>query len=329
MDKLITAFQNNILEALTIAEKAEFKPLSETITNVVICGMGGSGIGGKMVGIWLQNELPIPLISHHDYTAPYFINENSLVIASSYSGNTEETLICVEQARLKGARIIGICSGGELYDFCEKHGFDMVKVPGGNPPRTALAFSVIQVTNVFVKLGLASTERLKELQLSHDLLINEIDCIKAEARDLATFIGKKTPVFYAAAKYEGVAVRAKQQFNENAKILCWYHVLPEMNHNELVGWGGGDTRFAPVYFDTGDLIPRNQKRSEISLEVINEKAPVMVVQAKGNSLIEKSIYLIHLIDWSSFYLSELMKVDPIEIKVIDHLKAELANFKEK
>ena len=328
MDKLIAAFPGNILDALAIAEKTVLKPLKSNITNVVICGMGGSGIGGKMVAIWLQKELPVPVVSHHDYTAPHFINENSLVIASSYSGNTEETLICVEQAREKGANIIGICSGGELYDFCIKHNFDVVKVPGGNPPRTALAFSVVQVTNIFVKLGMASPERLVELRKAYELIVEENDAIKEGAKELADFIGSKTPVFYSAAKYEGVAVRAKQQFNENAKNLCWYHVLPEMNHNELVGWGGGDQRFAPVYFDTEDLIARNQKRVEISMEIIEGKSPVKVVKAKGKSLIEKSIYLIHLIDWSSFYLSEVKKVDPIEIKVIDHLKSELANFKE-
>lgn len=328
MDKLIAAFPSNILDALAIADKTVLKSLSNTITNVVICGMGGSGIGGKMVGIWLQKELPIPVVSHHDYTAPNFINEHTLVIASSYSGNTEETLICVEQARKKGANIIGICSGGELFEFCKKYNFDVVKVPGGNPPRTALAFSVVQVTNIFVKLGLASPERLKEIKRAYDLITDQLATIQEKAKDLAIFIGQKTPVFYSAAKYEGVAVRAKQQFNENAKILCWYHVLPEMNHNELVGWGGGDHRFAPVYFDTEDLIARNQKRVEISMEIIGKKAPIKVIKAQGKTLIEKSIYLIHLIDWSSFYLSEVKNVDPIEIKVIDHLKSELANFKE-
>lgn len=328
MDKLIAAFPDNILEALTIADNAVFTPLKSTITNVVICGMGGSGIGGKMVGIWLQNELPIPVISHHDYTAPHFINEHSLVIASSYSGNTEETLICVEQARKKGAQIIGICSGGELLDFCIKNNFDYVKVPGGNPPRTALAFSVVQVTNIFVKLGMASPVRMEEIRAGYNRIIKEKELIHQEAKSLAEFIGDKTPVFYSAAKYEGVAVRAKQQFNENAKILCWYHVLPEMNHNELVGWGGGDNRYAPVFFDTEDLIPRNKKRAEISFGIINEKSPVKVVKAKGKSLIEKSFYLIHLIDWSSLYSSMIHQVDPIEIRVIDHLKSELANFKE-
>ncbi len=328
MDKLITAFPDNILEALTIANNAHFSPLKRPITNVVICGMGGSGIGGKMVGTWLQNELTIPIISHHDYTAPFFINESSLVIASSYSGNTEETLICVEQARKKGAQIIGICSGGLLYDFCIKHNFDVVKVPGGNPPRTALAFSIVQVTNIFVKLGMANPERMIEVRNGYDRIIKELEGIHKSAMDLAEFIGEKTPVFYSAAKYEGVAVRAKQQFNENAKILCWYHVLPEMNHNELVGWGGGDKRFAPVFFDTLDLIPRNKKRAEITFGIIGDKAGVKVIKAKGNSIIEKSFFLIHLIDWASFYLSVNKNVDPIEIRVIDHLKAELANFKE-
>lgn len=327
MDKLIAAFPNNIEEALQIAAKASInKPVKE-IRNVLICGMGGSGIGGKMVSFWVQDEILVPIQSYHDYTAPAFINEHTLVIASSYSGNTEETLICLNQAFKKGAQIIGVCSGGELKDFCIKNNFDFVQVPGGNPPRTALAYSVVQVTNILYKVGLISDRALTSIGKSKDLIINNLAEIKAEAHKLAEFTLGTVPVFYAGAKYEAVTVRARQQFNENAKVLCWHHVVPEMNHNELVGWGGGDERFAVVYFNTNDLIPRNQKRVEISLDVIRKKSKVMIVNAKGSDQIERSFYLIHLVDWASLYLSELKKVDPIDIAVIDFLKTELANFK--
>lgn len=326
MNKLIAAFPQNIEEALRIAEQAVFQSPKREIRNIVICGMGGSGIGGKMVGFWVQDELTVPVQSYQDYTAPAYVGEHTLVIASSYSGNTEETLICVEQARKKGAMIIGVCSGGELESFCKEYNFDCVTVPGGNPPRAALAFSVVQVTNILVKLGLIGEHNLQSIASSKTLLDQELPTIQEKAKELAAFLQGTVPVFYAGAKYEAVAVRARQQFNENAKMLCWHHVVPEMNHNELVGWGGGDKRFAAVYFNTGDLIPRNQKRVEITFEEIRKKTKVLFVDAKGNDRIERSFYLIHLIDWASYYEAEMNGTDPIEIRVIDHLKGSLANF---
>lgn len=326
MDKLISAFPKNIKDALEIASNATFKKPTTEIRNVLICGMGGSGIGGRMVSFWVQDELNVPIQCYHDYTAPAFINEHTLVIGSSYSGNTEETMICLRQAKDKGAQIIGVCSGGELESFCSENKFDYVVVPGGNPPRTALAFSVVQVTNILFKLGLISEKSLNSIKSSEKLIVNQLDQIKAEAHKLADFLDGKIPVFYAGAKYEAIAVRARQQFNENAKTLCWHHVIPEMNHNELVGWGGGDSRFGVVYFNTKDLITRNQKRVDITFETIAKKTDVLYIDTIGNDIIERSFYLIHLVDWSSYFLAEKHGTDSIEIKIIDHLKSELSQL---
>jgi glucose/mannose-6-phosphate isomerase len=329
MDKLIAAFPKNIDEALTIAKNSTFQTPNNEIKNVVICGMGGSGIGGKLVSYWVQDEISVPVQCFHDYTAPAFINKHTLVIASSYSGNTEETLIFVEQAREKGAHIIGVCSGGELKSYCSTHSFDCIVVPGGNPPRTALAFSIVQVTNILYRLNLISDTVLKNLASAKELIETENTFIKTEALQLAEFLKGSVPVFYATTFYDAVLIRAKQQFNENSKVLCWTHVIPEMNHNELVGWGGGDNRFAAVYFDTKDLLPRNEKRVEITCEVVAAKTKLLTIEIKGNNLIERSIYMINLVDWSSFYLSEIKQEDAMEIKIIDRLKSELANFQDK
>lgn len=329
MDKLIAAFPKNIEEALLIAEKATFKTPENTIRNVVICGMGGSGIGGRLVSFWVQNEIRVPVQCFHDYSAPAYIDQYTLVIASSYSGNTEETLFFVDEVKEKGAHIIGVCSGGELQEYCTKNNYDCVIVPGGNPPRTALAFSLVQVTNILTKLGLISNTVLSNLASAQHLIEQKLEHIQSEAKTLAAFLKGTVPVFYATSLYEAVLIRAKQQFNENAKMLCWTHVIPEMNHNELVGWGGGDNRFSAVYFDTKDLLPRNEKRVEITCEVIASKTKLQTIHAEGTNLVERSIYIIHMVDWASFYLSELKQTDAMEIKIIDRLKSELANFEEK
>lgn len=330
MEKLIEQFPANIEEALQIANNASFKSPKNTIKNVVICGMGGSGIGGRLVSNWVLNEIKVPVQCFHDYVTPTYIDENTLVIASSYSGNTEETLIFVEQAKSQGAHIIGVCSGGQLEAFCRTNDLDCIVVPGGNPPRTALAFSLVQLTNILNKLGLISGIALQQIESARQLLVSNNLNIKKEALKLAEFLNTKAvPVFYAETPYEAVLVRAKQQFNENSKVLCWTHVIPEMNHNELVGWGGGDDRFAAVFFDTEDLLARNKKRVEITLEVIVSKTKLLTIKAKGNNQIERSFYLINIVDWASFYLAELNNVDSIEIKIIERLKSELANFSDK
>ena len=327
MNNLIAAFPDNLTEALNIAENANIGPLNNNISFIVICGMGGSGIGGKIVSQWVANHCRLPILLVQDYDLPAYVTENTLVIGSSYSGNTEETLIALSEAKKRGSRIIGICSGGELQNFCSSNGYDYIIVPGGNPPRTALAFSMVQLTSIFVKLGLAPASLLEDIKKGHDLIVAKNADIKAEAHQIAEKIIGKVVSVYAGANYEGITVRAKQQFNENSKELCWQQVIPEMNHNELVGWGDGNERFASLSLHTDELNKRNERRYNISVEIVKSKTPnVIVVEAQGNSQIEKSIYLIHLIDWTSLYWSDLKNGDPIEIKVIDYLKNELSKL---
>lgn len=327
MEKLIQDFPQNIADALTIASNFKLKNTNASFQNVLICGMGGSGIGGKIVSQWVGINSSIPILTSNDYFLPGFVDKNTLVIGSSYSGNTEETLMILDAAHQKGATIIGICSGGQLASFCQENNYDYVIVPGGNPPRSALAFSVVQLVNIFVQLGLADFSMIKSLQNAKSLIENEISDIKSNAKELADFLYQKVGVFYGVTKYEGVLVRARQQFNENSKFLCWHHVIPEMNHNELVGWGGGDDRFAVVFFDTKDMFGRNKKRFEINIEQVRVNTNnIKVVEAKGEDIIEKSLYLIHLVDWASFYLCDLNKADIMDIKVIDYLKDQLSKF---
>lgn len=327
MENLISAFPENITEAIEIANKASFKPLSENINNIVICGMGGSGIGGKLVQKWVENELSIPIIGIQDYSLPAFVSKNTLLIGSSYSGNTEETLSALKEGITKGATVIGVCSGGELKDLCEKNNFDCVVVPGGNPPRTALAFSLVQLLNILCNYNLISPKRLEEMEKGRQLIVNNEVSIKETAMELATFLRGNVGILYGTTKFEPLLVRARQQFNENSKLLCWHHVIPEMNHNELVGWGGGDDRFATVLFNSKDIHPRNQRRIEITKDAIKKKtSKLFEVEAIGDSFIEETIYFTNIVDWASLYLADLDNVDPIDIEIIDYLKNELANF---
>lgn len=326
MEKLIAQFPKHISDALEIANGYDFKSLSNVqISNVVICGMGGSGIGGRLVKEWFADTAKTPITLVQDYEIPAFVNEKSLVIASSYSGNTEETLTAIKAAAKKGATIVGITSGGELLKFCQANNYGVVKVPGGNPPRAMVAFSVIQLINILAGASVLANDALQLIEGCKTLLTKELVSIKNQAKELAKFAHKKHLIIYSPTNLEGVAIRCRQQVNENAKQLCWHHVIPEMNHNELVGWAGGTADHAVLYFDSNFLNERNRLRYKLNQEIIGQKTPHnLVITPKGNTIIEEAFYLIHMIDWASVYLSEMNEVDAVEVRVIDYLKKELA-----
>jgi glucose/mannose-6-phosphate isomerase len=172
MKELIATFTNQLEEAFEIASKQAFNAPDRPIHNIVICGLGGSGIGAKIVSNWVQNEIALPITLVNEYTLPGFVGPNSLVIGSSYSGNTEETTMAIDEAKAKGAFIFGVTSGGHLAKFCAENGYDCVIVPGGNPPRSALAYSLVQLLNYFNKLGFISAKSLEQVQASIGLIRN-------------------------------------------------------------------------------------------------------------------------------------------------------------
>lgn len=327
MKQLIHDFPKHIEEALTIAKAAVLKNPTNKIDNVIICGMGGSGIGAKIVSNWVYDDIKIPISLVTDYTLPAFASSNSLVIGSSYSGNTEETISALEIAKSLGAHIVCVCSGGKMEVFCSENDYDCILVPGGNPPRSTLAYSLVQLLHILHSFGLIGSSTIDQMDKSRALLTNNLEEIQTVAKELSSHLYGKVGILYGETIYEGVIVRARQQFNENSKYLCWHHTIPEMNHNELVGWGGGDNRFAPVFFETSDIHPRNKKRFEITSKATEDKCgKVMTVLAKGESRVEQSLYLIHIVDWASYYLCEENNQDIIDIKIIDYLKGELSKF---
>jgi glucose/mannose-6-phosphate isomerase len=327
MKQLIHDFPKHIEEAFSIAEKSTFKSPSAEIHNIIICGMGGSGIGAKIVSNWVQNEIKLPITLVTDYTLPSFASANSLIIGSSYSGNTEETMMALEAGKALGAHIMCVCSGGKMEQFCQENKYDCVIVPGGNPPRSTLAFSLVQLLNMLHSLRFIGSSTLNQMKAAQNLLTENLSEIQSVAQEVSAHLFGKIGILYGETKYEGVIVRARQQFNENSKYLCWHHTIPEMNHNELVGWGGGDTRFAPIFFETSDVHPRNKKRFEITKNATEKKCgKILSISAKGASTVEESLYLIHIVDWASFYLCEANNQDIIDIEIIDYLKGELSKF---
>lgn len=324
MKNLIASKNKQITEAIQIAESADFKAPNKPINNILLCGLGGSGIGGAIISQLLKKELKVPFVCVNDYDTPAFVSENTLLIASSYSGNTEETITAVKEGKAKGAEICVITSGGTLAEMAKQNDWNHVIVPGGEQPRAMLAYSLVQQIYLLKKYELTSDKHVMALQKVVELLDKHEAAIQTEAQELAKKLHGSMPVIYADSAFGGVATRVKQQINENAKELCWDHVLPEMTHNELVGWAGGKSSIAPVYLATDYDHERTTYRWNISKEVIGEHTSnINEIHAKGDSQIAQIFYLIHLTDWLSWFMSDLKKVDATEVDVIIHLKTEM------
>lgn len=327
MQRFVSVFAEQLTQAINIGEEAALRSAKNGIDNIVISGLGGSGIGGKIVSELVEGQLEIPVIVNNSYFLPKFANKNTLVIVSSYSGNTEETVFVLKEAIARGCETACITSGGKVAQLAKKHGLNHIIIPGGNPPRSMLTFSLVQQFYILNHYNIIDNSFSQKLNDSINLLNHAVENIKAEAERVANAILGKTVAIYANARIEGVATRFKQQINENAKALCWDHSIPEMNHNELVGWAGGNQNFAAIFLDNEDDFNRNKVRARVSKEIIgNYTDTVITINSKGNSLIEKALYLILLTDWVSVYLGNLKKIDTIEVDVITNLKNELSKF---
>ena len=325
MNEYIDDFSNHLREAIEIANNTSLTSCTKEIRNVLICGLGGSGIGGTIVSDIISPKVNIPITSTKDYSVPNFVNEHTLVIANSYSGNTEETLYALEKCQAKGAEIAVITSGGKLKVIADKNKYNKIIIPGNQPPRAMFGYAFTELFFMLHHYRIIDDSFKTDFDKAITLIDSEKADIQKQAISLAKKMHKQTPVIYVANGFEGVAVRFRQQLNENSKMLCWHHVVPEMNHNELLGWRTNINDLAVVYFRNKSDYNRNQIRMDINKKVISKFTEnITQIWSKGDSLIENSLYHINLGDWVSWYLSEMNNVDAIEIDVIDFLKGELA-----
>ena len=327
MRRLVKEFTSQLTEALEIGKNTNLKAPKNTINNIVITGLGGSGIGGKIATQLIADQLKVPAVINNDYNLPKFVNENTLVIVSSFSGNTEETLEALQSAQKANAEIACITSGGKLAQIANDNNYNLLVLPTAFSPRAMLTYSVIQQLFLFHHYGFINNEFIDDTRETVKLLDNEVNDIMAVAKQTANALFEKTTVAYSEASMEGVITRFRQQINENSKSLAWEHVFPEMNHNELVGWAGGKDEYAVLIFRSSFEHSRSSVRINISKDIFRKyTSTVLEFNAKGDTLLAQSFYHILLGDWISVYLAELNKVDDVEVKVIDFLKAELAKI---
>jgi glucose/mannose-6-phosphate isomerase len=328
MNDYINDFTKHLSGAIEIGENTNLKLSAKKFDHVLICGLGGSGIGGTIVNDIVSPKALTSITINKGYGIPNFVNENTLVIVSSYSGNTEETLSALEKCQAKSAEIAIITSGGVLKNIAEDRDYNKLIIPAGHPPRAMFGYAFTELFFLLNHYRIIDGGFKAEFENAVNLLNSEKTDIQKNALELAKKMYKKTPVIYVGNGFEGVAIRFRQQINENSKMLCWHHVVPEMNHNELLGWRTNVNDLSVVFLRNHSDYKRTQIRFDINKKVVSKYTKnVYEMWSKGSSVIENTLYHINFGDWVSWYLSEMNGVDAIEIDVINFLKEELSKIK--
>ncbi|MDD9879683.1 MAG: bifunctional phosphoglucose/phosphomannose isomerase [Candidatus Marinimicrobia bacterium] len=334
MHQSIYDFPDHIETAMKIGKSISLNRPYADIRNIVVAGMGGSAIGGDVVRTLAKYDLNIPMVVSRNYTLPHWVNEYTLVICSSYSGNTEETLSAFDHARDKGAQIVGISTGGALTERMKALGLDVVAIPPGLQPRAALAISFVPILYVLNTIGLIGTDTIGELNVAVSKIQSKRDVYGIESDENPTYtmaqrIYQTVPVIYAESDATAtLAVRWKGQLSENSKMLAYHNELPEINHNEIVGWENNPNlihQISVIWLSDEKDHPRTAIRQDSTREIIGHlSGNHEVVSIDGDSMTERYLHTIHFGDWVSYWCAILHGTDPTPVKKIDQLKGILS-----
>lgn len=326
--KSIENFTRQLGDALKIGQSLDLVRPGSDIRNIVIAGMGGSGISANLVESLTWGRIPIPITVCKSYTIPQFVSPHTLFIASSYSGNTEETIAALNKALLKRAHCIVIASGGKILEIAREYNLFYIQLPlGWSSPRAMLGYNMISLLSLLYHTNLIGAAFIKETENAMEYLDRSEKAIQTEAEIIARKLKGRLPVIYCDQRLQAMAIRFQQQLNENAKQFAHVNTFPEMNHNELTGWNFPENllpMLQVIYLYSDHDHERVEKRMDICRDVFEKKSNSIIdIVGEGASLLEQYYYLIHLTDWISFYLAKENGVEADPIEIVDYLKAEL------
>jgi glucose/mannose-6-phosphate isomerase len=334
MLEAIRSFPSYCVEGLKLGLEANLTPLKEKIkkiSSLVFLGMGGSAIGGSLLKDWAYDRLKVPVEVCRSLAVPSFLNEETLTITVSYSGNTYETLTAFMEAVSRRSPVLTVSSGGKLAEESSSRGLVHLKVPGGLQPRAALPYLMMPVGVVLERLGVfegfrrEAEEAVRLLEKAGRSMKPEIPVNENSAKRLAITLYGSLPAVYGFREYASVAYRFKTQLNENSKVFCKHDVFPELNHNEIVGL----EKLQPFLSGKIHIVILRDGREPAEIKAMIEafqeavsqfNLQITEVYAEGESRLSRMLYLIHLADYVSFYLAILNGVDPTPISSIASLK---------
>ncbi len=338
LDDLQKIHERDPQDALGIAEKQwqqleqqfELAVEPRQFSNLVLAGMGGSALSAAVAQAWPGLDVPFEICRRYDI--PRYVGADTLFIASSYSGNTEETVSALEQAAQTGATIVVISAGGKLEEMASIAGYTYLKLPGGFQPRHVVFASLKAVLCIFDAYGLTQNKANElaamagKLQEYLQLWTPSVATKDNLAKQIALECMGKSVVMYAGPKLAAAAYKWKISFNENAKQIAWWNEYSEFNHNEFMGWTEQPQQKPYTVIDLRSSLehPQIQKRFEISERLLSGKRPApIVVAAEGDTLLEQLLSTIALGDFVSLYTALLSGVNPTPVALIERLKTEL------
>jgi glucose/mannose-6-phosphate isomerase len=307
------------------------------VSKVVILGMGGSAIGGDLVSSLVTPEANLPIIIHRGYNLPAFIDSKTLVIASSYSGMTEETLSSFEQALETDSKKLVITTGGKLKIIAEERNIPVFSFDYRAQPRAALPFSFLPILGFLQRLGFIKdksadvAETVAALEKLSRRINEGVSLSQNSAKQLANRLYGHLPIIYGADILSEVAHRWKTQLNENSKAWAFYEVFPELNHNAVVGYQFPPelaSKIVVVLLQSAYLLKRIQLRYQVTCRLLEQaKVSYQIVEGEGTGPLSQMMTLVLFGDYVSYYLAILYKVDPSPVKAIDYLKEQLKDAK--
>ena len=327
--ELIRGFAGQIADAARLAEGLSVE--GPPPRALLVLGMGGSAAAGDLVQGLCHEAAPFPVEVLRGYTVPAWVGPDTLVVASSYSGQTEETQAAFEAARRRGARSVVLSSGGALAERARREGLSWVQLPSGFPPRAALAFLLMPLVVLLDRWravpggSAAREEEVRVLAALGGELAPEVPAAENPAKALAATLAGRLPVVYGTDLTGPVAHRWRTQLEENAKVLALSGVLPEMNHNAIEAWGADadSARAVVILRDPGEH-PRVARRAVLTRAILEARAPVREVWARGEGRLARLLSLVLVGDWTSYYLAVLRGVDPWAVETLETFKRRMA-----
>ena len=333
---VVEAFPDQVREGWRIGMTSDGLPSSDDIANVLVLGMGGSGVSGDVLRAVAGPVAKVPFHVSKGYALPTWVGPSTLIFAASYSGNTEETLAAFDAAITAGARIVSVTTGGALAERASAAGLPVISIPAGLQPRAALGYLAMPALAITQRLGICPSFEA-DIEDALETLANRVDEFQRKvlvtdnaAKQMAQTLLGKVPIIYGSEGIAEVAAyRWKCQLNECAKVPSWWHSFAELNHNEVVGWAQlkdvTSTSTAVVILRHESEHPRISKRIEVTKPIISEHvSSVTEVRASGASALARFLDLVYAGDFVATYLALLEGVDPTPVDVITSLKNKLA-----
>ena len=331
---VISNMPDQIREAVKLAENFHLNIDTESVSSILFAGMGGSAIGGELVRSILEDECKLPISVVRNYKLPMWAGESTLLLVSSYSGNTEESISAYKDAIKKRCKIICVTTGGKLQELANNDEVPVLIIPAGLPPRGAIAYSSIPWLLIFASLGIIKNRSndIESMALELEKVIKEYGNYELERDNLPLSVAKravgKIPLIYVSTgSFSVIGKRWANQIQENSKMLAYTNELPEMNHNEIMGWhltGLSKESVLPIFIISNSYHPRVNLRFDITSKLVEEKSGEVVrINPTGDKLIIQLFSLIVMGDFISYYLSLLNNINPEPVDIINEIKEQL------